>query len=170
LDNEVIEHETDLLARQLDSWHDNLPGDAQLTESNLVEHNRRGTGGPFIALHLGFHHYATLLYYQYLDTDRSPRFAAKCKYHAVSYSTLLARARKQSGCEVVYPTVGHMAIVSSSVLVHTLLFGTTEELPQSRYCLNTNFEALLELEQYWPTVKTMLLLSLSLSLFLLIPV
>ncbi|KAJ5209113.1 hypothetical protein N7449_003492 [Penicillium cf. viridicatum] len=69
----------------------------------------RGTGGPFLALHLGFHHYATLLYYQYLDTafiqtTQSRLFAARCKHHALGYSTLLARGRQQPGCEAVYPT------------------------------------------------------------------
>jgi hypothetical protein len=48
-----------------------------------------------------------------------------------------------------------MAIVSSSVLLHTLLFAEENELPPSRHCLETNFEALLELEKYWPIVKTM---------------
>ncbi|GLI81665.1 hypothetical protein PoHVEF18_010052 [Penicillium ochrochloron] len=70
-------------------------------------------------------------------------------------TTWLARGRQQPGCEAVYPTVGHMAIVSSSVLLHNLLFGEENELPPSRHCLEANFEALLELEEYWPVVKTM---------------
>ncbi|GIJ81572.1 hypothetical protein Asppvi_000071 [Aspergillus pseudoviridinutans] len=156
-----IEQDTDRLAQQLDDWQSRLPGDVQLTESNLIEHSKRGTGGTFMGLHLGFHHYATLLFYQYLDTRstqtvRARQFAARCKHHALSYSTWLARGRKQPGCEAVYPTVGHMAIVSSSVLLHTLLFGGENELPQSRHCLEANFEALLELGEYWPIVKTMI--------------
>jgi hypothetical protein len=48
-----------------------------------------------------------------------------------------------------------MTTVSSSVLLHTLLFGTEDELAQSRRCLHAKFEALLELEQYWPGVRSM---------------
>ncbi|KAJ5449467.1 uncharacterized protein N7458_005916 [Penicillium daleae] len=159
-----IDHNTEQLAQQLDTWLEKLPRGAQPTEFNLAEHTKRGTGGPFLALHLGFHHYCTLLYYQYLDTQLTPtiqtqRFAARCKLHAFNYSTLLAHGRQQAGCEAVYPTVGHMTVVSSSVLLHTILFGTEDELPQSHHWLRTNFEALLELEQYWPTVKSMVVLS-----------
>ncbi|KAH8692576.1 hypothetical protein BGW36DRAFT_436274 [Talaromyces proteolyticus] len=156
-----LEQDTDRLAQRLDDWQDRLPRHVQLTESNLIEHSKRGTGGIFMGLHLGFHHYATLLYYQYLDTrftltTRTRRFAARCKYHALGYSMLLANGRQLPGCEAVYPTVGHMAIVSSSVLLHTLLFGTEDDLPQSRHCLEVNFEALLELERFWPSVKAMI--------------
>ncbi|CEL01204.1 hypothetical protein ASPCAL00792 [Aspergillus calidoustus] len=49
-----------------------------------------------------------------------------------------------------------MTTVSSSVLLHTLLFGTEDELAQSRRCLHAKFEALLELEQYWPGVRSMI--------------
>lgn len=155
-----IEQDVDHLARLLDDWQDRLPHDVQLTESNLIEHSKRGTGGIFMGLHLGFHHYATLLFYQFVDTRsvmsmRSQQFAARCKHHALSYSTWLARGRRQSGCEAVYLTVGHMAIVSSSVLLYTLLFGEENELPRSRLCLEANFEALLELEEYWPIVRPM---------------
>lgn len=160
LQPDQIEQDTDHLAQQLDYWQSSLPDDAQLTESNLIEHSKRGTGGIFMGLHLGFHHYATLLFYQYIDTRstltvRARHFAARCKHHALNYSTWLARGRQQPECEAVYPTVGHMAIVSSSVLLHTLLFGEDNELLQSRHCLEANFEALLELGEYWPIVKTM---------------
>lgn len=104
-----------------------------------------------MGLHLGFHNYSTLLFYQYLDTrstmtTRARQFASQCKHHALSYSEWLTRGRQQSGCEAVYPTVAHMAIVSSSVLLHTLLFGAENELLRSRQCPEANFEALLELE------------------------
>ncbi|KAJ6024677.1 hypothetical protein N7540_005474 [Penicillium herquei] len=162
LQQSQIEQDTSRLAQQLEDWQDRLPANACMSEINLLSHAGRGTGGPFLALHLGFHHYATLLYYQYLDTQFTPTtqsflFAARCKYHARSYSSLLARGRQQTRCEAVYPTVGQMTIVSSSVLLHTLLFGTQDELLQSRHCLQTNFEALLDLAQYWPFVEIMVL-------------
>lgn len=48
-----------------------------------------------------------------------------------------------------------MAIVSSSVLLHTLLFGEENEIAQSHHCLKANFEALLELKGYWPNVNAL---------------
>jgi hypothetical protein len=160
LNPDQIEENTYHLSQRLDNWEMSLPHDVQLTESNLIEHSKHGTGGIFMGLHLGFHHYSTLLFYQYLNTRptmtvRARQFATRCKHHALGYSTWLARGRRQSGCEAMYPTIAHMAIVSSSVLLHTLLFGEENELPQSRQCLEANFEALLELGEYWPIVKTM---------------
>ncbi|KAL3447297.1 hypothetical protein BJX65DRAFT_318193 [Aspergillus insuetus] len=159
--NDKIADVTECLSQKIDSWQNELPTHMKFTESNIIEHTRHGNGGAFFALHLGFHHYATLLYYQYLDTQfpsasRTEQFAASCKYHALRYSKLLSLGRQQSGCETVYPTVGHMTTVSSSVLLQTLLFGTEDELAQSRRCLHANFEALLELEQYWPGVRSMI--------------
>ncbi|KAK2812625.1 hypothetical protein FQN50_001271 [Emmonsiellopsis sp. PD_5] len=160
LDDITAERCTMDLAHQLHVWEEILPADAQSNEENLREHQRKGTGGPFVALHLGFHHYSTLLFFQYLDTRRSPTaatrsYAERCKYHASSYSALLKSARSMENCDAVYLTVGHMAIVSSSVLVHTLLFGGEDEVPDARNSLNANFEALLELEQLWPALKFM---------------
>jgi hypothetical protein len=95
LTNDKIADATEHLSRKIDSWQAALPSDMILTESNIIEHTRRGNGGAFFALHLGFHHYATLLYYQYLDTQlpstsRTERFAESCKYHALQYSKLLS--------------------------------------------------------------------------------
>jgi hypothetical protein len=148
------------LSHRLDAWEDMLPVDTKLSTENLEEHKKKGTGGPFVALHLGFHHYSTLLYFQYLETKggsttTTNAFAERCKHHASAYSALLKFSRENVGFQAVYPTVGHMAIVSSSVLLYTLLFGDEIQIPNARSSLNANFEALIELEQYWPALKSM---------------
>ncbi|RDW57482.1 hypothetical protein BP6252_13742 [Coleophoma cylindrospora] len=148
------------LSRKLDAWERSLPADIILNEENLQLHKQKSNGGPFVALHLGFHHYSTLLYFQYLEskgtsTSTTKMFAERCKYHASSYSALLKFARENEGFKAVYPTVGHMAIVSSSVLLHTLLFGDEDKISSARNSLNANFEALVELEHYWPSLKSM---------------
>ena len=148
------------LSQRLDGWEDKLPADTKLNQENLEDHKNRNTGGPFVALHLGFHHYSTLLYFQYLETkgistDMTRVFAERCKHHASSYSALLKFSREHTGFKAVYPTVGHMAIVSSSVLLHTLLFGDEDQIPSARNSLNANFEALIELAQYWSAMKSM---------------
>jgi hypothetical protein len=155
-----IEQQVHHLSKQLDLWLKRLPEDTTLNEANFLHHLRRGTGGPFVALHLGFHHYSTLLFFQYLDTRRpgtatTNAYSNRCKRHASSVSLLLKRARQQEGSEAVWPTVGHCLIVSSSVLLHTLLFGDEQELSEARSSLNANFEALIELTRYWPCLKSM---------------
>lgn len=159
LDQAAVDQQTATLAEKLDQFVHALPSDMQMNEVNLETHGRQGTGGSFVALHLGFHHYATLLFFQYLDAGLAPtvertQFAARCRNHAASYSTLLQRGRQQTQpCwETVYPTVAQMTVVSSSVLLHTLLFGVEEELANARAALHANFAALVELEQYWPIV------------------
>lgn len=143
------------LSRQLEHWEEMLPIHCTMTQANLDHHREKGTGGPFIALHLGYHHYSTLLYFQFLEDQsilnpQTRGYVRKCKFHAWSYSKLLRESRATGRGEAMYPTVAHMAVVSSSFLLHTLLFGDDEELRDARDALNSNFEAIMELESYWP--------------------
>jgi hypothetical protein len=48
-----------------------------------------------------------------------------------------------------------MTVVSSSALLHTLLFGSQDELLDTRKRLYLNFEILLKLKQFWPGVDLM---------------
>jgi len=137
------------LSLRLDGWEASLLFDIKLNQENLEVHKNKMTGGPFVALHLGYHHYSTLLYFQYLDIPAAMRvFTERCKHHASCYSALLKYSREHEGLNAVYLTVGHMAIVSSSVLIHTLLFGDEEQIPSARNSLNANFEGLIELAQF----------------------
>ncbi|KAM5350919.1 hypothetical protein ACJ41O_003642 [Fusarium nematophilum] len=160
VEDDELDREVGSIAQNLELWEKMLPADSKMTDQNLRLHQAKGTGGAFVALHLGYHHYSTLLYFRFLEDQRSLTESQKactslCKYHASAYSALLRRARAEDGCEAVYPTVGHMAVVSSSVLLHTLLFGDEEELTTARQELNDNFEALVELKQYWPNMESM---------------
>lgn len=160
---EELEASVASLSRLLEDWEEMIPHDVRMNADNLQRHIQAGHGGTFIALHLGYHHYATLLYFRFLEpASSSSPFAAlyrsKCKSHASSYSELVKLARRKENCEVIYPTVGHMAVVSSSVLLHTLLFSEDEDLRDSRDALNANFEAILELRRYWPNTAPMVCL------------
>lgn len=157
---EELESSVASLSRLLENWECTIPHDVRMNTENLQRHIQAGHGGAFVALHLGFHHYATLLYFRFLEPGASSSpFAAlyrtKCKFHASSYSELVKLARQKENCEVIYPTVGHMAVVSSSVLLHTLLFSEDENLQDVRDALNANFEAILELRRYWPNTGPM---------------
>jgi hypothetical protein len=155
-----LDQQVEQLAGNLQDWKLKLPIDAQMNQENLRRQQKSGLGGLLISIHLTYHHYSTLLYFRYLEaqrpissTDRT--YITRCKAHASSFSSLLRQSRQLKGCDVVYPNIGHMATVSSSVLIHTLLFGDLNELETVREELNTNFEALIELTKYWPATSAM---------------
>jgi len=137
-DENSIESRVLSLAERLAKFEDELPPAMVYTIENLDFHVRRGIGRTFVALHLGYHHYCTLLYYQYLDQRRPPTpntrmFAQRCKHHATEYCELIRTSNQHGGAEALYNIVGHMTVVSSSVLLHTLLLGDDHELPMARH-------------------------------------
>ncbi|KAL4964607.1 uncharacterized protein BDV14DRAFT_209218 [Aspergillus stella-maris] len=161
LTNSEMEEKTHDLALQLEEFTQNLPAHMELTRHHLEQHAGVGLGAAFVALHLGYHHYSTLLYFHYLDSTQfevpnQHLFAARCKYHAAAFSDLLNSSNEVPGCGALYFIVSHMTVISSSALLHTLLFGETGELPDARRRLSYNFQVLLELKQYWPDVDTMI--------------
>ncbi|KAK2127554.1 hypothetical protein NOF04DRAFT_1371435 [Fusarium oxysporum II5] len=150
-----------LLAEQLDDWVLNLPSHMQLSDRNIREHCSKGLGGTFIDLHLDLHHYATLLFFNYLESRRlyssnKLHYSQLCKSHAFRFSELLQISRERKGCEAVHAAVGHMAIVSSAVLVHVLLMGEVGELEAARSGLISNFKTLLELKMFWPSLEKLI--------------
>ena len=155
-----LDQQVEQLGQKLEDWKQQLPNDAQMSQENLHRQQKRGLGGLLISIHLAYHHFSTLLYFRYLEV-RQPASAtdhtyiARCKTHASSFSYLLSLSRQFKGCDVVHATIGHMATVSSSVLVHALLFGELDELEAVRQELNSNFEALTDLAQYWPATSNM---------------
>ncbi|KAH7209929.1 hypothetical protein DER44DRAFT_661309 [Fusarium oxysporum] len=152
-----------LIGQKLESWRTDLPENMQMTIQNIYSHQQNDLGGHFIALHLVFHHLSALVYFNSLEI-KEPSYMgqeghiALCKSHASSFSSLLHISRQMSGCQQNYPTVGHMTTVASAVLLHTLLLGEPEDIPKARQELNTNFEALIELRQYWPATEAMICL------------
>ncbi|KAJ6131584.1 hypothetical protein N7523_001290 [Penicillium sp. IBT 18751x] len=137
-----------------------LPVGHHYNPKTLKSHAAAGLGGTFVALHLGYHHYATLLYFPYLDLQLAQipgrsGYVDLCKSHAASFSDLLRTSHETPNCEAVYLIVAHMTVVSSSVLLHTLLFGEEDELSEARRRLYSNFEILLKLKQYWPGANLM---------------
>jgi hypothetical protein len=155
-----IELASQELAERLAIYDHELPEIFRYTPKNLEAHVKQLRGSSFIALHLGYHHYSTLLYYQYLDHQRpvtslSQIYKDRCKYHASAFSSIIQDSRNTVGAEALYNIVGHMTVVSSSVLVHTLLFGQDPELPTARDRLQGNFEFLVQLRRYWPSLELM---------------
>jgi hypothetical protein len=165
-DEEVIEDTVREFAVQLTAFDESLPVTMRYSLENLTLQVERGLGRQFIALHLAFNHYSTLLFYQYLDRNRpittnSKLYAERCKHHANLFCEILSASRTHGGAEALYNIVGHVTVVSSSVLLHTFLFGSTDEVDDIRRRLESNFESLVQLCKYWPSVELMVSLSYS---------
>ncbi|CAG9986118.1 unnamed protein product [Clonostachys byssicola] len=138
-----VDDQVAFLGEALSSW-----------EANFPEHE---LGGPFVALHQGYYHYRMLLYYQYLDTKRATtektaRFSKFCQHSALAHSNLLALPRDVGQCDVLYAGVGHSTVISSSVLLHTAMFGDSDEIMPAQQALQANFKMLQELSPYWPSL------------------
>jgi hypothetical protein len=149
------------LAGQLQQWHDALPQYMIFNEQNLDGFLAAGLDGPFLALHLGYNHYATILCFQFLDETQPPTetrksFSSMCAFHARCQSRVIELTSGSRNCLPLYNAVGHMVVVSSSVLLHNLLFGELEDIPRTRNSLETNFKALILLKRYWPNIDTMI--------------
>lgn len=152
------ERSTLSIEADLDAFITHLPLSTRYSEENLRCYAQRGLGSAFVALHLGYHHYSTLLYFHYLDLQLIQSatvvdFASKCRRHAAAYSDLLELSTRIPRCEVLYFIVAHMTVVSSAALLHTLLFGESSELQRTRERLKFNFEVLVQLKRYWPAVS-----------------
>ncbi|KAF5003572.1 hypothetical protein FDECE_9886 [Fusarium decemcellulare] len=149
------------LESELDAFEQNLDPGLAFSLENLAVFVRRGLGSVFIAFHLGHHHYYTLLFYLYLDkrrpsTRNGKKYADRCKAHAAIICDVLKASREVPGAEALYNIVGHVTIVSSSVLLHTYLFGEPHELEDSKRRLESNLESLVQLRSYWPSVELMI--------------
>ncbi|KAL4914637.1 hypothetical protein BDW62DRAFT_213287 [Aspergillus aurantiobrunneus] len=149
----------DSLSRELQGWADVLPPYLQETPENLARYASLGLGNAFAALHLGYHYYNEVLFYQFLARSPDPehhqsitRCRAQCEEHALAFCNLLYRCRstQQPQCQCLYVMVGHMLVVTSTVYIHMLLFsGEEARVKLARQRLSQNFEILTELQRYW---------------------
>ena len=136
-DEDLITTDSERLAADLEGFQKALPNDVQYSAAKLGTYIAKGSGRTFVELHLGYHHYSTLLYYHCLDsghtsTQTSRLYRDRWKYHAAAFSDIVRKSLTNSEAEAVYNIAGHMTVVSSSVLVHALLFGESHELPEAR--------------------------------------
>ena len=159
-DDGAIEKEVHRLDVELDAFERSLPPEMQWSLDNLALQITKGLGRVFVAFHIGFHHYYTLLFYQHLDQRRLPTrsgraYAARCKHHSTIICDILKASREHTGAEALYHIVGHVTVVSPSVLLHTYLFGDAGELPDTSRRLKSNLESLVLLRRYWPGMELM---------------
>ncbi|KAL4804608.1 hypothetical protein BDV18DRAFT_161702 [Aspergillus unguis] len=145
----------DSLAQELDGWNMALPSTLQESAANLDHYASLGLGNAFAALHLGFHYYNEVLFYQFLargpdNTSNVSKYRTRCEDHALAFCNLLYACRPNSQSQCLYVMVGHMLVVTSTIYIHMLLFSTTtSKVHLARQRLEQNFEILTELQSYW---------------------
>jgi len=96
------------LAARLTQWHDSLPESLEDTTENMIAHAASGSGGGFVALHIGFYHFSQLLYYTYLHHSVNDHecsqpirdFAQRCRENSTSLCELVYAAQALPGAEV----------------------------------------------------------------------
>ncbi|KAL2831509.1 hypothetical protein BDW59DRAFT_169757 [Aspergillus cavernicola] len=166
IDYDSLSVTVDSLARELRGWSDALHPSLQETPANLERYASLGLGNAFAALHLGYHYYNEVLFYQFLarDSEESShdsitRYRAQCEEHALAFCNLLYRCRStnQPQYQCLYVMVGHMLVVTSTIYIHMLLFSDQQaKIQLARQRLGQNFEILTELQLYWVTLDVAL--------------
>jgi hypothetical protein len=156
----VLEDSVKDLSQKLDNWHTTLPDYMRDTTENLNRYASQGLGRIFVAVWLGYYNFGQQLFYQFLNDDAehpvasASFYAEKCKTHAAKLCSIMYAASSTPGAGVLYSMVGHLTVIASTVQIHTLLFGTDdEEIRAARIRLERNFEILIELRKYWPTLE-----------------
>lgn len=153
---ESLGQAVEVLSNKLNNWSASLQPHLQATKENLERYASLGLGSALAALHLGFHYYNEVLFYQFLAEDAHHSsvsailYSENCKAHATDFCDLLYTCNMIPGCECFYIMVGHMLVVTSTVYIHTLLFSAVkEQITTARNRLEQNFEILKQLQSYW---------------------
>ncbi|KAF3004785.1 hypothetical protein E8E13_002463 [Curvularia kusanoi] len=69
-DEQAVDESVGRLEAELTSFDASLGPELSFSEENLARFVHRDQGSAFVAFHLGYHHYYTLVFYQYLDQRR----------------------------------------------------------------------------------------------------
>ncbi|KAI9044246.1 putative C6 transcription factor [Aspergillus affinis] len=151
-----------VLESRLDQWAANLPSDLRYNITNIMLFVDQQLGRTFLSMHIGYYHFQQMLLFPFLDaraarstTESAVRHGAtKCKESAELVSEILRYSTEIKNCELDYFIYGHIAVVSSCVHLHTLLFSSISlELDMARQRLLSNFQYLMSLKSYWPVVQ-----------------
>ncbi len=101
-DEDQIDEAVRGLDAELADFEQKLDPHMKFSEENLAAYLGHGLGSVFIAFHLGYHHYYTLLFYLYLDqrrpsTRNGKEYADRCKTHATIVCDVLRASQEHAG-------------------------------------------------------------------------
>jgi hypothetical protein len=144
MEPERLRHAVETLSNKLNSWSASLQPHLKATKENLERYSSLGLGSALAALHLGYHYYNEVLFYQFLaenveqSSESTSLYRDNCKAHASQFCDLIYTCQMTPGCECFYIMVGHMLVVTSTVYII-----------MARKRLEQNFEILTQLQSYW---------------------
>jgi hypothetical protein len=153
--------EVERISLEMGTWASELPDRMRNTPENLEYWTSQGSGNIFVLLHIQYHHFSQLLFYQFLHGSADPtchssanyKYAQNCRQHATNLCNLIHLARGTLATEPLFSLVGHVLTIASTAQLHILLFGSdAAEIQNARRLLERNFELLTLLRTYWPCV------------------
>ncbi|KAJ5989307.1 C6 transcription factor [Penicillium waksmanii] len=149
--------EAAILEHDLDRWEEDLPSTLIYNYDNFMHMIGKKMGQIFLSMHIGYYHFRQMLFFPFLDSRLTQSTtcsrAAKCKESATIVSNILRNSETTPGCKMIYFIYGHIAVISSSVQLHTLLFSDDQpERNLARDGLVSNFQYLMNLKLYWRVV------------------
>jgi hypothetical protein len=150
--------EAAILEHDLDRWAEGLPSTLVYNYDNFMHMIGEKMGQIFLSMHIGYYHFRQMLFFPFLDSRLTQSAtcsrAAKCKESATIVSNILRYSETTPGCKMIYFIYGHIAVISSSVQLHTLLFSDDQpERNLARDGLVSNFQYLMNLKLYWRVVE-----------------
>jgi hypothetical protein len=148
-----MEH-IDEIYLELQQWQNNLPDSFKFSPQNIYRQSSISSGAIFLGTHLSYHYNYVVLLYQFLSYSdpNSRRYAEQLEYHASKISEIIRWSNKLPDCRLLYSVVAHILVISSSVHLHTLLFGDSNAAKLAKDDLDTNFEHIMALRRLWPAV------------------
>ena len=161
LQGKELIQEVERISLELGAWVSKLPDAMRNTPENLTYWTSQGSGNIFVLLHIQYHHFSQLLFYQFLHGSADPtchssgkyKYAQKCRKHATDLCNLIYLAWERPATEPLFSLVGHVLTIASTAQLHILLFGSdATEIANARRLLERNFELLTLLRTYWPCV------------------
>lgn len=153
-----LQQRVEVVEQAFQDWHSALPPDYNLSIETLLRHTRSGTSRILISLHLAYHHYLQLLYYQFLNGNTATThlsvahtYANRCEWHARKLTETMQLTVLMEQCDLFSAVTGHVLVISSSVHLHALLMNGNSE---ARSRLTINFEILTKVKPFWPVIDT----------------
>jgi hypothetical protein len=139
------------LSAKLDRWESRLPLHHKQTGANVEFWAYHKLGHVLVAMHIGYHYHAILLYYRFLYLAEKHAnnleyrgYSDLCKRHAIGISELVWSSHQDYGVVCAWLMVSHLRVIASTVHLHTLLLDKDEAaIKQAKILLARNFETLL---------------------------
>lgn len=164
LKDQEIQDAVVALSASLETWQSDLPADLRYCPENLSYWANLGFGQLYILLHVNFNHFGQLLFFQFLCqslaapsstlADSYDAYGKNCKRYAAQLCSIIYQAKQNSNTNIVYPLMGHMLVIASTVQIYALLFsGDTNEIDIAKSRLESNFTIISSLEKYWPSLE-----------------